>query len=347
MRPERAAPYATAAAAVAPSGLASLARRSAVLPLAAAGLGTLAPGAAVATAHAILPFAVPLLVVLAVLATEMTPLSGREAGTALLMLLVTALICPLIVAGLAAFAGLPRDLIIAATVVAAAPVALGAGVLSQGMGLPGRPAIWAAMLGLLAGPLVLPAAAALCGAAANLIDPWRLACRGALSGAAPALAALAVRRAAPHAIAAKLPALRGSVVLALLLPLFAAGAALHAAAVSAAASLGTAVSDAAAALAVSLGTLGACAVVGALVGRLAAGRVGSLSLAVAGGARNASFVWAATVGALSPRADLVLAVAVVAAFGVPTALCAAASVRSGAQRFARRRGNAGQGSPCA
>ncbi len=307
---------------VAPPSLAVLARHPVALPLAAAALGALAPAAA-AVAHAALPLAVPLLVALAVLATETTPPTKREGGTVLLMLLATALVCPLVVTGIAEAVRLPRDLALAAALVAAAPIGISAGVLSQSLGLAARPAIWAAMLGLLAGPLVLPAAAALCGAA-DLIDPWRLVCRAALFGAVPAVAAFAARRAAPHAVTVLLPELRGLVVLALLPLLLAAGGALRAAATA---------SDGAAAVGVSLATLAVSAAVAALVGRLAAGGTGGLALAVAGAMRNVSFAWAAAVGALSARADLVLAVAVVVGFAAPVVLRAVVSTAGRVRRF--------------
>ncbi len=300
----------------APLSLSALARHPVALPLAAAGLGALAPGAA-AVAHAALPLAVPLLVALAVLATEMAPPSRREGGTALLMLLATALLCPLAVVGIAEAMGLPRDLTLAAALVTAAPIGISAGVLSQSLGLPARPVIWAAMLGLLAGPLVLPAAAALCGAA-GLIAPWPLAYRAALFGAVPVSAAFAARRAAPRAVAILLPDLGGLVVLALLPLLLAAGGSLRAAAAATA-------SDGAAAAAVSLASLAVSAAVASLVGRLAVGSTGGVSFAVAGAARNASFAWAAAVGMLPARSELVLAVAAIATFAVPVVLRAVVS----------------------
>ena len=289
----------------------ALARYPVAVPLAAIMIGALAPDAA-AAAHAALPVVVPLLVFLAVLATEMTPPTQREAGTALLILVATAVPGFLVVQAASAWLGLPVDLALPAAVMAASPVAIMSGVVSHSFGLPARPAVWAALLGLASGPLVLPTAAAL-GGGAGLLDPATLAYRAALCGALPALAALAVRRAVPGLVVPALPALGGLVVLALLPLGLAAGGGLRAAAMAGA-------GGGAAVVAVAVGTLAACTGTASLVGLLAAGRRGGLTLAVAGSVQNVSFAWAACVGALPPRADFVFATALAASFAMLGAL---------------------------
>lgn len=137
--------------------------------------GALAPEAAT-VAHAALPATVPLLVFLAVLATEMTPPTRQEAGMVLLILVVTATPGFLLAHAASAWLGLPGDLALAAAVVAASPVSIMCGVFSQSFGLPARPAVWAALLGLVCGPVVLPVAAAL-GGGAGVLDPTDLAGR--------------------------------------------------------------------------------------------------------------------------------------------------------------------------
>ncbi len=290
--------------------LPALARYPVAVPLAAVAAGALAPGAA-AAAHAALPATVPLLVFLAVLATEMTPPTRQEAGTALLIL-ATAAPGFLAVQAASAWLGLPGDLAFSAAVMAASPVAVSSGVLSQSFGLPARPAVWAALLGLVSGPAVLPMAAAL-GGGAGLLDPAGLACRAVLRGALPALAALAARQTASGLVAPLLPALGGSVVLALLPLGLAAGGGLRAAALAMA-------DDGAAVVAVAFGTLAARAAAASLIGLLARGGRGRLTLAVAGSAQNVSFAWAACVGGLPPRSDLVFAAAFAVTIATPGAL---------------------------
>lgn len=287
----------------------ALARYPVAVPLVAIAVGALVPDAA-AAAHAALPVVVPVLVFLAVLATEMTPPTRQEAGTALLILVATAVPGFLVVQAASAWLGLPADLALPAAVVAASPVAISSGVLSQSFGLPARPVVWAALLGLASGPLVLPAAAAL-GDGAGLLDPASLARRAALCGALPALAALAVRRAVPGLVAPALPALGGLIVVTLLPLGLAAGGGLRKVAIA---------GGGAAVVAVAVGTLAACAAAALLVGLLAAGRRGGRTLAVAGSAQNVSFAWAACVGALPPRADFVFATALAASFAMPGAL---------------------------
>lgn len=280
------------------------------LPLLGLLLGALLPDVA-GGARAALPVSVPLLVFAGVAAVEMSPPTPNDARTALLILAATTLVCPAVVAALAFAAGLPGDLRCAVVLAAASPAAMGAGVLSQRCGLPARPAIWAALLGLAAGPVLLPVAAAAAGQP-DLLSPWRLAERAVLFGAGPALVALAARRRAPVAAAAAAQDLKGVVVLALGAIALASGGGLGAAFVRIAAGDGRAV------LAVGAGAAGLTVAAAAAwaFGRIAGGPAAAHSLLVPGAARNASFAWAAA-GGLGPHGDLAMAVSVAGAFVLP------------------------------
>ena len=125
---------------------------------------------------------------------------------------------------------LPRDLALATVLAAASPVAVGAGPLCRGFGLPERPAIWAALGGLALGPALLPAVTV------STIEHGQtvpiaihtLAERAALLGALPGALAFLFRRTMPHAASALAPDLRGVAVASLcLLAVCAGGAAAH------------------------------------------------------------------------------------------------------------------------
>ena len=94
--------------------------------------------------------------------------------------------------------------------------------MTQACGLPGRPVVCAAVIGLLCSPLTLPLAAAICGSEIS-IDPVALAARAALFGACPALIALAMRRRPSTRVVAMRPLLRGLMLLTMAPALLAAG----------------------------------------------------------------------------------------------------------------------------
>ncbi len=293
------------------------------LPLAALLLGALCPAAS-DLARGAPPLVVPVLVLAAVAAMETAPSPGRsEAHAVLVMLAATAAVCPLAAFGFAEAAGLPPDLGCAVVLAAAGPAAASAGVLSQHFGLSARPAVWAALLGLAAGPVLLPVAVSLLAEAPEaLLSPGRLAQRAVLFGALPAAAALLARRHLPGPVAAAAADLRGVVVLALGAIGLAAGGPVGGAVLAAATTSGA---EGLVALGAGLGGLVASTLAAAAFGRLVLGPRGAAALLVVGAARNVSFAWAAAGGGLSAGAEQVMAIAVLWTLLIPPlALCSAA-----------------------
>jgi hypothetical protein len=272
-----------------------------------------------------------------VAATKIAVPGRTEIRNVLLMILTTCVACPAFAGMLALMAHLPPDLALAASLAAASPVAIGAGALSHHFGLPERPAVWAALGGLAIGPALLPAIAALIISSvggAGTIAVHSLAERAALFGALPAAAAFLFRRARPREAAEFGPDLRGIAVIGLcVLGLCAGGSIARTTRI-------TDPDECIAVLVITAAVLAATAVTWATERFAPTGKDPTIGreLLVVSVARNISFVWASAMGALTPRGQAVLAVAVAATFIMPAAVYTASRVAAAARtRMADRR----------
>lgn len=291
--------------------LAQIGRRPTLMRCAAVVLGVAMPGTT-AVMRDLLPFFAIAVAVFGILSLDISRISLREAVTVALMVAVVAIASPVAALGLGSLIRLPPDLVLAAVLIAAAPVAFSSGIQSLVLGLPQRPPTWTALIGLLTAPVVLPALAAL-SHETSLFDPMALAHRAVLFGLLPAAMALALRRIAPRPIACILPQLRSCLVLSLLPVAFAMGSTLR----EGAQNMPT---DFLIGAAVAAGTLAMAAVMAACLGRALLGKRNGLAFAVIATTRNGSFAWAAVIGVLSPRADLAFCVTVVVSFISPVLL---------------------------
>jgi len=300
--------------------VARLAARLASLPLAALLLGALLPGVGDWARPHLAPL-VAALVFCCVAAAEPGPPTRREMGAALTMLAGTAGGAAAALAGIALLRP-PPDLAPVAAMLAGCPVAVGAGALCRSRGMAERPAVWASLAGIALAPLLLPLLASAALAASGAPDAAAPATAGAIAAVAgralfcgllPAAAAVALRRAAPAAVHGSATELRAAGVLC------GAGIGLAAGA-TASRALRAAGGDAAllaAALPLSLPVL-----LVALLVLVAVGRAGAAlrPLCFAALLRNVSLSWTAADGALSARADALLATAVVLSYLAPVLL---------------------------
>ena len=287
------------------------------MPLAGLLLGAAAPPLA-DVARPTLEAAVLFLVFACVTAAEFAVPNRVEVRSALMMIVATSIACPVAAGVLASVAGLPDDLSVAAVLAAASPVAIGAGVICHSFGLRERPAVWAALGGLVLGPALLPVVTivAVPGSLALPVAVQTFAERVALLGALPACAAFLFRRAAPRVATAITPDLRGAAVIGLCVLALCAGGA-------AAETIRHAVPDEGSALLVIiLAAFGASSAVWVTQRLMPAvpDRALSREMLVVSGARNISLVWASALGALTPRGHAVLAVAVAGTFVLPAAV---------------------------
>lgn len=247
-----------------------------------------------------------------VLALEFQPLERREAWVAGGMAAMVAILCPATVIGVGRGLGLDAELILAVGLIAAAPIAVSAGVQGRCLGLPTRPPVWAALAGSMTAALVLPAVVVLCGGP-DQGGFWVIARRALLFGIGPAAAALLLRRIAPRPIVRCRTRWTGLAAAALLPVAFVTGGTLSA-------GLSAAPGPAAVAIGTGVAALAVCGCVGAGVGRLVFGRAGGLAFALVGTVRNGSFALAALSGAFSPRVSLAIAVLALGGIVVPAAL---------------------------
>lgn len=291
--------------------IALIGRQPTLMRCAAVVLGAAMPGATVLMRD-LLPFFAVAVAMFGILSLDIGRVSRREARTVALMVAVVALVSPVAALGLGMLVRLPPDLVLAAVLIAAAPVAFSSGIQSLVLGLPQRPPTWTALLGLLTAPVVLPTLAVL-SHETGLFDPGALFQRAVLFGLLPATVALALRRVAPRPIVRILPQLRSCLVLSLLPVAFAMGSTLREGAQNMPADLLIGV-------AVASGTLTMTAIIAACLGRAFLGERNGLAFAVIATTRNGSFAWAAVVGALSPRADLAFCVTVIVSFVSPALL---------------------------
>ncbi len=291
--------------------LALIGRQPTLMRCAAVILGAAMPGAT-AVMRDLLPFFAIAVAIFGILSLDIGRIALREVVTVALMLAVVAIAGPVAAFGLGSLIRLPPDLVLAAVLIAAAPVAFSSGIQSRVLGLPQRPPTWTALLGLLTAPVVLPAVAAL-SHDTGLFDAAALTHRAFLFGLLPAAMALALRRAAPRPISCILPQLRSCLVLSLLPVAFAMGSTLREGAQDMPA-------DFLIGAALASGTLTVVAVIAACLGRTLLGGRNGLAFAVIATTRNGSFAWAAVLGVLSPRADLAFCVTVVVSLVSPVLL---------------------------
>ncbi len=233
--------------------------------------GVMLPGATTGLQD-VLPIFALALGLFGVLSMEFTPPSGQEARVAGGMALLVAAVCPAVVIALGRGLGLAPDLVLAAGVIAAAPIATSAGVQGRGLGVATRPPVWAALAGSVVAAAVLPVVVLLCGRP-GVGDPLVLARMAALFGIAPALTALLLRRLAPETVGRCQRPLRGAVTLALLPAAFIAGGRLGVGFL-------TAPAEAAVAVATAVATLLLCGGIGAAFGRLLFGRMAGTAFAL-------------------------------------------------------------------
>ncbi len=291
--------------------LALIGRQPTLMRCVAIALGATMPGATVVMRD-LLPFFAIAVALFGILSLDIGRIALREAVTVALMVAVVTIAGPVAVFGLANFIRLPPDLVLAAVLIAAAPVAFSSGIQSRVLGLSQRSPTWTALLGLLTAPVVLPAVAALFHDT-GLFDTEVLTHRAFLFGLLPAAMALALRRNAPRLIGCILPQLRSCLVLSLLPVAFAMGSTLREGAQDMP-------GDFLIGAAVALGTLTVVAVIAACLGRALLGGRNGLAFAVIATTRNGTFAWAAVLGVLTPRADLAFCVTVVVSLVSPVLL---------------------------
>ena len=238
-----------------------------------------------------------------------------EAFQAAAILHVCMLACPAAIAAGMTMIGVGSGLTGAAMMVAGSPVSLGGGMVAERFGLPGRPVVWAAVMGLAFVPASLPLVAAVCGTS-GLPPPGALAAAAVVIAGLPLSAALGARRLIPGGIDACREPLRLALILCLAVLACSAG--------------GRAVAALSrpggwAGCATGLGVQAIAAAVAWGIGRSLAtlNRSPPLGpqLVLASAMRNSSVVWAACLaaGGISPMTEAVVSTFVAVTFLAPLA----------------------------